>query len=67
MSELVFLLSILRTKGQNETKFCKQITIAKIYVGIVNHCFSQICNIVTALDSRENLVFTQYLENELTE
>ena len=39
------------------TKFCIHIIIDKIYVGIVNSCFSQICNRVTALDSCQNLVF----------
>ena len=29
--------------------------------------FWQICNRVTALDLRQNLVFAQYLENELTD
>ena len=53
--------------GQNLTKFGVHSIIDKIYVGIVNHCFSQICNRVTALDSCQNLFFTQYLENELTE
>ena len=33
---------------------------------IVNSCFSHIHNRVTALDSCQNLVFTQYRENELT-
>ena len=41
-----FLINILKIK----TKFCIHIIIDKIYVGIVNHCFSQICNRVTALD-----------------
>ena len=30
-----------------------------IYIGIVNSCFSQICNRVMDLDSCQNLVFTQ--------
>ena len=45
-----FLLNILKTKRPFKTKFCKHIIIDKIYVGNVNHCFSQICNRVTALD-----------------
>ena len=45
-----FLLNILKTKKQIETKFCIHIIIDKIYFGIVNLCFSQICNRVTALD-----------------
>ena len=42
------------------------IIIDKIYIGIVNSFFLQICNRVMALDSCQNLVSTQYLENELT-
>ena len=45
-----FLFNILRMNGQNLTKFCIHIIIDKIYVGIVNCHFSQICNRVTALD-----------------
>ena len=46
-----FLLHILKQKDRLiKTKFCIQIIIDKIYVGNVNHCFSQICNRVTALD-----------------
>ena len=52
----------LETNRPIETKFCVHIIIDKIYVGIVNRRFSQICNRVTALESRQNLVFTQYLE-----
>ena len=47
-----FLLNILKTNRPIKTKFCNHIIIDKIY-GIllfVNHCFSQICNRVTALD-----------------
>ena len=43
-------LNILRTNGQNSTKFCIHINIDKILVGIVKHHFSQICNRVMALD-----------------
>ena len=45
-----FLLNILRTSRPIKTKFCIHIIIDKIYVCNVNHCFSQICNRVTALD-----------------
>ena len=45
-----FLLNILKTNSLIKTKFCIHIIIDKIYVGIVNHCFSQICKRVTALD-----------------
>ena len=45
-----FLLNILKTNRPIKTKFCIHIIIDKIYVGNVNHCFSQICNRVTALD-----------------
>ena len=45
-----FLLNILKTNGPIKTKFCIHIIIGKIYLGIVNHCFLQICIRVTALD-----------------
>ena len=45
-----FLLNLLKTNRPIKTKFCIHIIIDKIYVGNVNHCFSQICNSVTALD-----------------
>ena len=45
-----FLLNILKPNRPIKTKFCIHIIIDKIYVGIVNHCFSQIYNRVTALD-----------------
>ena len=47
---LEFLLNILKTNRPIKNKFCIHIIIDKIYLGIVNHCFSQICNRVTALD-----------------
>ena len=45
-----FLFNISKTSKPIKTKFCKHIIIDKIYACIVNHCFSQICNRVTALD-----------------
>ena len=45
-----FLFNILKTNGPIKTKFCKHIIIDKINFGIVNRCFSQIGNRVTALD-----------------
>ena len=45
-----FLLNILKTNRPIKTKFCIHIIIDKIYVSIVNLCFSQIYNRVTALD-----------------
>ena len=45
-----FLFNILRMNRQNLTKFCIHIIIGKIYVGVVNYHFLQICNRVTALD-----------------
>ena len=45
-----FLLNILKMNRPIKTKFCIHIIIDKIYVGIVNHCFSQICKRVMALD-----------------
>ena len=69
-----YQVSVYRTIGplvfqylENETKFCIHIIIDKIYVGIVNPHFSQICNKVMALDCRQNSVFVQYLENEWRE
>ena len=47
---IYFLHNILKTYRPIKTKFCIRIIIDKIDVGIVNHCFSQICNRVTALD-----------------
>ena len=61
-----FLFNILKTSRPIKTKFCKHIIIDKISFCFVNCCFSQIGNRVTALDWRQNLVFAQYLENELT-
>ena len=45
-----FLFNILKTNRLIKTKFCKHIFIDKIYFGIVNCCFLQIGNRVTALD-----------------
>ena len=45
-----FLFNILKMYRPIKTKFCIHIIIDKIDVGIVNHCFSQVCNRVTALD-----------------
>ena len=45
-----FLLNILKTNRPIKTKICIHIIIDKIYVCNVNHCFSQICNKITALD-----------------
>ena len=42
--------NILTMNRRNETKFCLQIIIDKIYVGIVKHHFLQVCNRVTVLD-----------------
>ena len=42
--------NILKTNRPIKTKFCIHIIIDKIYFGIVNCCFSQIGNRVTALD-----------------
>ena len=45
-----FPLNILRTNGQNLTKFCIHIYIDNILVGIVKRQILQIGNSVTALD-----------------
>ena len=47
---IYFLLNILKTNRLIKTKFCIHIIIDKINVGIINHCYSQIFNRVTALD-----------------
>ena len=61
-----FPLNIMKTNGQNVTKFCIHINIGKISVGIVNRHFSQIFNRVTALYRCQNFISAQYLENERT-
>ena len=48
--KIEFLLNILKTNRPIKTKFCIHIIIDNIYVGNVNHCFSQICIRVMALD-----------------
>ena len=55
---VVFLLSILRMSRWIETKVCIHLNID--YVAIVY----SLCNMVTALDLHQNMVFAQYLENE---
>ena len=45
-----FLFNILKTNRPIKTKFFKHIIIDNVYFGIVNRCFSQIGNRVTALD-----------------
>ena len=65
-AKILFLLNILRTNGQNFTKFYICIHIDKIYVGIVTH-FSLICTRVMALDLSQNFVSIQYLEKKWTE
>ena len=47
---IYFLLNILKSNRLIQTKFCIHIIIDKIYISIVNHCFSQFRNRVTALD-----------------
>ena len=50
VTALEFLFKILKKNRTIKTKFCKLIIIDKIYFGILNRCFSQIGNRVTALD-----------------
>ena len=45
-----FLLNILKTNRPIKTKFCIHIIIARSTLLFVNHCFSQICNRLTAHD-----------------
>ena len=49
-ARISFPLNILRTNGQNLTKFCMHIYVDNIYVGIVKRQILQICNRVMALD-----------------
>ena len=61
-AEISFLFNIiLRTNGQNFTKFYICIHIDKIYVGIVTHNFSQICSRVMALDLLQKLFLLNFL------
>ena len=50
-AKISFPLNILRTNGQNFTKFYICIHIDKIYIGIVTHHFFAICTRAMALDS----------------
>ena len=45
-----FLLNILKTNRPIKTKCCIHIILTRSTLLFVNHCFSQICNRVTALD-----------------
>ena len=60
-----FLLNIVRMDGWNMTKFV--MCIDEILVGIIMRKIAQIYNRVLALDLSQNLVFAQYLKNELME
>ena len=62
-----FPFNILRTNGQNFTKFYICIDIDNIYVLIVTHHFSHTCSRVMALDLLGKFIAPQYLENKLTE
>ena len=66
-AKILFLFNILRTNGQNLTKFYICIHFDKIYFGIFTHHFSHICTRVMALDLRQNFVSAHYLENKLIE
>ena len=61
-AEISFLFNIiLRTNGQNFTKFYICIHIDKTYVGIVTHNFWQICTRVMALDLLQKLFLLNIL------
>ena len=45
-----FLLNILKTNRQIKTKLVYTLSLTRSTLLFVNHCFSQICNRVTALD-----------------
>ena len=55
-----FLLNILKTNRPIKTKFCIHIIIDKIYVGIVNNCFSQICKELQPLINVRNCFFFMF-------
>ena len=40
LRQIEFLLNILKTNRPIKTKFCIHIIIDKIYICILNHCFS---------------------------
>ena len=48
--KIEFLFNIFKMNRPIKTKFCKHIIMDKIYLSIVNRCFSQIGKRVTALD-----------------
>ena len=58
--QLLFFFNILRTNGQNLTKFCIHM-IDKLYIGIVKHHVLKICNRVTALVLCQNLFLLNIL------
>ena len=64
-AKILFPFNILRTNGQNFTKFYICIHIAKIYIGIVTHHLLHICTRAMALDLRKNIFSAHYLENKL--
>ena len=45
-----FLLNILKTNRPIKTNFVYTLSLTRSTLLFVNHCFSQICNRVTALD-----------------
>ena len=45
-----FLLNILKTNRPIKTKFVYTLSLTRSTLVFVNHCFSQVCNRVTALD-----------------
>ena len=66
-SEILYPFNIVRTNGQILTKLNITIYTDKIHIGIVSCQFLHICTSVMALDSGQNFVSIQYLENKWTE
>ena len=66
-AKISFPFNILRTNGQNFTKFYLYIHIDKIYFGNIKLHFLHICTRVMALDLLQNFISAQYLENKWTE
>ena len=65
-AKISFPFNILRTNGQNFTKFYICIHIDKIYVWIVAQHLLHICTRAMALDLRHNFVSIQYFSHICT-
>ena len=66
-AKISFLFNILRTNGQNFTKFYICIHIDKIYIEIVTHHFLHICTRVMDHGQRRKFLSPHYLESKSVE